>query len=168
MGAPWSDCGGYWAPGSLFYWVGMPRAVFENTNRLCPSFFSSFFLVFFFLLFFYYSFSLSLSFSFFYDLLLYYFFIYVKLPKKWKSKLQKGVRLSPKKCFFKVKNLTMLLCALGIGKHMDDNFVNKVVHKLRLEPFSIYLKCIGGFTSYVYCTMRMNLDDLKWSRPPGF
>jgi len=85
-----------------------------------------------------------------------------------KMKATKGLGLPPKKRSFKVKSLTVHLCALGIGKHMDVDLFNRVAHKIRLKPLSIYLKCIGGFTSYVYCTMRMNLDDLKWSRPPGF
>jgi len=77
------------------------------------------------------------------------------------SKAIKGLGLPPKKRSFKVKSLTMLLCALGIGKHMDDDFVNRVAHKISLEPLSIYLECTSGFTPYIYCTMRMNLDNLK-------
>jgi len=63
--------------------------------------------------------------------------------------------------------LTILLCTVGIGKRWDDDFVNRVAHKIRLEPLSINLECTGGFTLYIYCTVRMNFDDLKRSRPSG-
>ena len=80
----------------------------------------------------------------------------------------KELGLPPKKHSFKVKNLTMRLHALKIGKGVDDDlFFNGLAHKIRLEPLSIYLECTGGFTPYIYCTMRMNLDGLKWSRPSG-
>jgi len=83
------------------------------------------------------------------------------------TKAVKGLELSPKKCSFKVKSLTMLLCKLGIGKHMGEDLFNGVAHKIRLEPLSICLECTSEFTPDIYCTMRMNLDDLNWSQPPG-
>jgi len=86
---------------------------------------------------------------------------------KVEIKAKKGLGLPSKMCSFKVKSLTMLLCALGIGKHMDDNPFNGVAHKISLEQPSINLECTGGFTPYIYCTIWMNLDNLKWSRPPG-
>jgi len=39
-----------------------------------------------------------------------------------KMKAIKGLGLPPKKRFFKVKSLTLLLCAFGIGKRIDDEF----------------------------------------------
>jgi len=86
---------------------------------------------------------------------------------KMEIKAIKRLALPPKKCAFKVKSLTMLLYALGIDKHMEDDLFNWVTHKIRLEPLSIYRECTGGFTPYIGCTMRMNLDNSKWSRPPG-
>jgi len=58
---------------------------------------------------------------------------------KMKIKAIKGLGLPPKKRSFKVKSLTMLLCALQIGKHIDNDFFKRVAQKIRLEPLSIYL-----------------------------
>jgi len=47
----------------------------------------------------------------------------MKNTYKWKSKLLKGLGLPPKKRSFSVKRLTIISCALGIGKRINDSFV---------------------------------------------
>jgi len=49
---------------------------------------------------------------------------------KMEIKAIKGLGLPPKKSFFNVKRLTILLCAVGIGKRMDDVFVAN--HKIEI------------------------------------
>ena len=70
--------------------------------------------------------------------------------------------MPPKKRSFKVKSLTMLLYAVGIDKSMDDDFVNRVAQKIRLEPLSSTLN-VPVDSPYIHCAIRMNLDDLKRS-----
>jgi len=45
------------------------------------------------------------------------------------------LRLPPKKHSFKVKSLTMLLCALGIGKRMDNVLITN--HKIKIFQLEV-------------------------------
>ena len=99
------DHGGCWMRVFLFFQVGMPWATFDITDRGMHHFFSLCSLL------------LSSLLLFFFIFLFFCFFLKNYLKMKINA-IKKGLGLALKKCSFKVKSLTMLLCVLGISKRM--------------------------------------------------
>ena len=113
-----------WAPGPCWRvaWPWCPTFCLSSIFFSLPLFFLVYFFLFFLSFFVILASSLAILFS-----------VFIKKNRKMKiQSYKKGLRLSPKKCSFKVKSLTLLLCLVWISECLDRGLLKRFPHKIWL------------------------------------